>query len=82
MMISGKKSQAENGHVAQAMDGDGDHQIFFFFIGCCKHNSANDLGQRQVVSVVMWQYKKSGGDQDRCKKSPLPEKPEDDSSEK
>ena len=82
MLTSGKKRQTENGHVAQAVNGDVNHHFFLFFIGCCKHDSTKDLGERKVVSVVMGQYKKGDADQDGRIKTPSPEKSEDDTPEK
>ena len=79
---SGKKRQAENGQVPKAVNGDGNHQIFFFFVGDGKHDSTHNLGERKVVSVIVGQYKEGGADQDGRINTPSPKESEDDSSEK
>ena len=79
---SGKKRQAENGQVPKAVNGDGNHQIFFFFVGDGKHDSTHNLGERKVVSVIVGQYKECSADQDGRINTPSSKKSEDDSSEK
>jgi hypothetical protein len=79
---SGKKRQTENGDVTQAMNGDGNHQAFFFLVGDCKHDATNNLGERKVVTVVVRQYKEGGANQDGRINTPPSKKPEDDTSEK
>ncbi len=81
-IVSGNQRNAENGHVTEAVNGDGDYQAFFLLVGNCKHNSTHNLGERQVVSVVVRQYKEDGADKDGRIATPPPEKPENDTSEK
>ncbi len=64
------------------MNGDGNHQTFFFFVGDCKHDSTDNLGERKVVSVIVGQYKECRADQDGRINTPAPKKSEDDTSEK
>ena len=80
--MSVEKCQAENGHISQAMNGDGNHQIFFFFVSDGKYDPTNNLSKRQVMSIVVGQYKKSGADQDGCINIPSSAIPEDNTSEK
>ena len=77
---SGKKRQAENGKVSQAVNADGNHQTFFFFVGDGKHDATHNLGEGKVTSVG--QYKEYGADQDGRINTPAPEKSEDNTSEK
>ena len=79
---SRKKRQTENGQVSKTVNGDGNHQIFFFLVGDCKHESTHNLGERKVVSVIVGQYKECGADQDGRINTPSPKKTEDDTSEK
>jgi len=80
--ILGKKCQTEHGDVTQAVNRDGNYQTFFFFVGDCKHDAADNLGERKMASVVMRQDKERGADQDGRIETPPSKKPEDDTSEK
>jgi hypothetical protein len=80
--ISEKICQTEYGDVTQTVNGDGHHQALFLLIGDCKHDSADNLGERKVASVVMRQDKERGADQDGRIETPPSKKPEDDTSEK
>ena len=74
--------QTEHGNITQTVNRDRYQQTFFFFVSDCKHDSADNLGDRKVVSIVMGQYKKRGAEQNGRKNTPSPKKSEDDTSKK